>query len=37
YGIDTHMKLEEHSSFRNLLMIPFQPYRSSVGSKFSSE
>ena len=37
YGIDTHMKLEEHSSFRKLLMIPLQPYRPSVGSKFSSE
>ena len=37
YGIDTHMKLEEHSSFTNLLMIPLQPYRPSVGSKFSSE
>jgi sterol desaturase/sphingolipid hydroxylase (fatty acid hydroxylase superfamily) len=37
YGIDTHMKPEEHSSFRNLLMIPFKPYRPSVGSKFSSE
>jgi len=27
YGIDTHMKKEEHSTLKNLLMIPFQPYR----------
>ena len=35
YGIDTHMKPEEHSSIKNLLMIPFQDYRPPVGSKFS--
>ena len=35
YGIDTHMKPEEHSSIKNLLMIPFQAYRPPVGSKFS--
>lgn len=29
YGVDTHMKKEEISSFINLLTIPFQPYRSS--------
>tara|TARA_B100000941_G_scaffold159502_1_gene113411 strand:- start:2856 stop:3701 length:846 start_codon:yes stop_codon:yes gene_type:complete len=27
YGIDTHMKSNEHSSLRNLLLIPFQPHR----------
>ena len=27
YGVDTHMKKEEISSFTNLLTIPFQPYR----------
>ena len=37
YGIDTHMNPEEHSSFKNLLMIPFQPYRPPVGSKFSDQ
>ncbi len=36
YGIDTHMKPEEHSSIKNLLMIPFQTYRPPVGSKFSN-
>ncbi len=35
YGIDTHMSPEEHSSIKNLLMIPFQKYRHPVGSKFS--
>ena len=37
YGIDTHMKLEEHSNFKNLLMIPMQAYRTPVGSKFSDK
>ena len=37
YGIDTHMKLEEHSNFKNLLMIPMQAYRPPVGSKFSDK
>ena len=37
YGIDTHMKSHEHSSIKNLLMIPFQPYRSPVGSKFNNK
>ena len=36
YGIDTHMSPEEHSSIKNLLMIPFQEYRHPVGSKFSN-
>lgn len=27
YGIDTHMKPEENSKIKNLLEIPFQPYR----------
>ena len=35
YGLDTHMQPEEHSNMKNLLMIPFQDYRSPVGSKFS--
>ena len=34
YGIDTHMRPEEHSSIKSLLMIPFQEYRYPVGSKF---
>ena len=34
YGLDTHMKPEEHSDIKNLLMIPFQKYRSPEGSKF---
>ena len=33
YGIDTHFKTEEHSSLKNLLLIPFQPYRHPVGRK----
>ena len=37
YGIDTHLKSREHSSIINLLMIPFQPYRPPVGSKFSDQ
>jgi sterol desaturase/sphingolipid hydroxylase (fatty acid hydroxylase superfamily) len=31
YGIDTHMKPEEHSDIINLLKIPFQKYRPPVG------
>lgn len=27
YGVDTHMKPEEHNSLKNLLKIPFQKYR----------
>ena len=27
YGVDTHMAPEEHSDVRNLMAIPFQPYR----------
>lgn len=27
YGIDTHMKAEENEKLKNLLNIPFQPYR----------
>jgi len=34
YGIDTHMKNEEHSKIKNLLLIPFQEYRTPVGGKF---
>ncbi|MDP6727285.1 MAG: sterol desaturase family protein, partial [Candidatus Marinimicrobia bacterium] len=37
YGIDTHMNPEDHSSFKNLLMIPFQHYRPPIGSKFSNQ
>jgi len=37
YGIDTHLKPEEHSNIKNLLMIPFQSYRPPVGSKFSDQ
>ena len=33
YGIDTHFKTEEHSSLKNLLLIPFQPYRHPMGRK----
>jgi len=33
YGIDTHMKEEEHSRLGNLLAIPFQPYRRPGGDK----
>jgi len=33
YGIDTHFKTEEHSSLKNLLLIPFQLYRHPVGRK----
>ena len=29
YGIDTHMKIEEHNKLNNLLKIPFQKQRSS--------
>ena len=35
YGIDTHMDRSEHSDIKNLLMIPFQDYRSPAGSKFN--
>ncbi|MCG8605806.1 sterol desaturase family protein [bacterium] len=34
YGIDTHMKTEEHSDLKNLLNIPFQKYRAPQASKF---
>ena len=37
YGIDTNMEIYEHSSIKNLLMIPFQPYRAPVGSKFNAK
>ena len=33
YGVDTHMKSNEHSSLRNLLLIPFQPHRYSIRKK----
>lgn len=28
YGVDTHMKPEEHNNLKNLLAIPFQKKRS---------
>jgi sterol desaturase/sphingolipid hydroxylase (fatty acid hydroxylase superfamily) len=31
YGIDTHMKPEEHSKMQSLLKIPFEEYRPPVG------
>ena len=34
YGLDTHMEEKEHSNIKNLMMIPFQKYRSPIGSKF---
>ena len=33
YGIDTHFNTEEPYSLKNLLLIPFQPYRHPVGRK----
>lgn len=36
YGIDTHMLAEENDNVKNLLKIPFQPYRPPTG-KFSDE
>ncbi len=36
YGIDTHMNPREHSNIKNLLMVPFQPYRYPSGSKFNN-
>jgi len=35
YGIDTHMNPNENDNLKNLLSIPFQKYRPSVGSKFA--
>lgn len=37
YGIDTHMKTEEHSDVKNLLAIPFQAYRPPTFSKFGGD
>lgn len=37
YGIDTHMDPKEHDDVVNLLKIPFQDYRSPVGSKFGEK
>jgi sterol desaturase/sphingolipid hydroxylase (fatty acid hydroxylase superfamily) len=34
FGIDTHPEAHEHSNIWSLLKIPFQKYRSPVGSKF---
>lgn len=35
YGVDTHMKADEHSSLRNLLEIPFQPGRKPTQNNLS--
>ena len=35
YGLDTHQLKKEQSSLKDLLLIPFKPYRFPVGSKFS--
>ena len=35
YGIDTHLKEEEHNQLGKLLKIPFEEYRPPLGSKFS--
>ena len=35
YGVDTHMSPEDHSSIKNLLMIPFRDYRKPFGAKFN--
>ena len=35
YGVDTHMDKNETTSIRTMMMIPFQKYRSPIGSKFS--
>jgi sterol desaturase/sphingolipid hydroxylase (fatty acid hydroxylase superfamily) len=37
YGIDTHMAENEHANLKNLMAIPFQEYRTPVGSKFTNE
>jgi sterol desaturase/sphingolipid hydroxylase (fatty acid hydroxylase superfamily) len=37
YGIDTYPEEEAHSKISKMLQIPFAPYRSARGSKFSSE
>ncbi len=34
YGIDTHMAAKENDNLKNLMAIPFQPYRVPKGSKF---
>ncbi|MBC8109822.1 MAG: sterol desaturase family protein, partial [Verrucomicrobia bacterium] len=35
YGVDTHRKPEENDNLKNLLNMPFQPYRTPAGAKFS--
>jgi len=37
FGIDTHMKPEEHNTLSNLLKIPFQKYRSSNSEAFEKK
>lgn len=36
YGIDTHLEEHEHSKVSKMLKIPFEPYRTPVGGKFTS-
>lgn len=35
YGIDTHLEENEHSKVSKMLKIPFEPYRTPVGGKFT--
>lgn len=37
YGIDTHLNPEENSNIKNLLLIPFQTYRTPSGAKFTAQ
>jgi sterol desaturase/sphingolipid hydroxylase (fatty acid hydroxylase superfamily) len=37
FGIDTYMDPKENNNLVSLLKIPFQPYRSPVGSKFDNK
>ncbi|NBU35791.1 MAG: sterol desaturase family protein [Bacteroidetes bacterium] len=36
YGIDTHLEKHEHSNVSKMLKIPFEPYRTPVGGKFTT-
>ena len=37
YGVDTHMDKNETTNIVTMLKIPFQKYRTPVGSKFSEQ
>jgi sterol desaturase/sphingolipid hydroxylase (fatty acid hydroxylase superfamily) len=37
YGIDTHMQAKENTDIKNLMAIPFQPYRAPKESKFGEQ